>query len=118
MANERTRRAWRFLGPYLQPADAYVFTRRQFVWEDLNPAKSHVILPSLNPLAPKNQELSPSAVSEILTAGLQPGAPTGDHTFTRVDGSPGRVDRALELIQSAPLDAGTDVILQVSHWNA
>src|SRR3989440_9941741 len=32
------RRAWKFLIPYVEPADAYVFSRRAFVWEGLDDA--------------------------------------------------------------------------------
>jgi trehalose synthase len=118
MPNETARRAWRFLDRYAQRADGYVFSRLQFVWESLDHAKAFVILPSLNPLSPKNQDFSPETVSEILAAaGIQPGASQGGTTFVRLDGSPGRVDRGAELVESAPLEPGTDVILQVSHWN-
>jgi trehalose synthase len=116
--NGRAERGWRFLAPFLQAADACVFTRRQFVWDGLDEERAHVIPPSLNPLSPKNQALSESAVSAILAVtGIQPGSPRDEAVFTRVDGSPGRVDRQAEVVQSEPLEPGTDVILQVSQWN-
>ena len=34
--SELSRRAWRFLRRYVEPADAYVFSRRAFAWEDLD----------------------------------------------------------------------------------
>src|SRR5687768_13749708 len=33
--SELSRRAWNFLLPLVEPADAYVFSREQFVWEGL-----------------------------------------------------------------------------------
>ena len=48
---------------------------------------------------------------------MQPGAPTDEALFTRLDGSPGRIDRNVQLLESGPLEPGTDVILQVSQWN-
>src|SRR4051794_36755957 len=38
-ANALPRQAWNFLRPYVEPADALVFSRRAFVWEDLPPEK-------------------------------------------------------------------------------
>ena len=77
-----------------------------------------MILPSLNPLSPKNQELSAQAVAEILAVtGIQSGEAEDGTTFTRVDGSPGRVDRLADLAGTAPIDPDTEIVLQVSHWN-
>ena len=38
--NEVTRRAWDFMRPYVAPADAYVFSRAEFAWEGLDPART------------------------------------------------------------------------------
>ena len=112
-----TESARRFLAAYVRRADACVFARREFVWEGLDD-RARAIPPSLSPLSPKNQELSASAVAAILAVtGVQPGSPLDEAVFIRVDGSPGRVDRRLEVVQTEPLEAGTDVILQVSQWN-
>ena len=116
--NEHARRAWRFLDQYARRADAYVFSRLQFVWQSLDHAKAFVILPSLNPLSPKNQELSPGSVDQILAVtGIESGTAADGTTFVRVDGSPGRVDRRADLAGTAPIDPGAQVVLQVSHWN-
>ena len=34
--NHHAREAWAFLEPYVQQADAYVFSRRAFAWEGLD----------------------------------------------------------------------------------
>jgi trehalose synthase len=41
--NERAREAWRFLIGYVEPADAYVFSRRSYTWEGLDESKVTVI---------------------------------------------------------------------------
>ena len=116
--NDLTRRAWRFLGPYLERADAFVFSRPQFLWEDMDRGRAHVIRPSLNPLSPKNQELDPGTVDAILAVTrLQPDGPLGDTSFVRLDGTPGRVDRTVSLAEDEPLPPDVPLLLQVSHWN-
>ena len=39
MPNDLAREAWRFLIPYIESATAYVFSRADFKWEGLDPAK-------------------------------------------------------------------------------
>jgi len=118
VVNDLARRVHEFLAPYTTRADACVFSRPQFVWDTGCGGRAHVIRPSVSPLSPKNQELGAAAVSAILAAaGVQPGPSTDGRVFTRLDGSPGRVDRNVQLLESGPLEPGTDVILQVSQWN-
>ena len=72
LANEIARAAWRFLLPYVREADAYVFSRDAFVWDDLDRTRAAIIPPSIDAFSPKNQELAQSAVASILRAsGLQ-----------------------------------------------
>ncbi len=47
-------------------ADAYVFSREAFVWDDLDPAKRAIIAPSIDVFAAKNAELLPSTVNAVL----------------------------------------------------
>ena len=96
------RRAWEFLIPYVRDADAYVFSRAAFAWEGLEKEVT-IIAPSIDAFSPKNQELDRERVLSILTvAGLnEDGAPAAP-TFTNLDGSPGRVDRARSALGAAP----------------
>ena len=55
--NAHARRAWDFLRPWVTAADAYVFTRAEYVWEGLDRDRVRIQLPSLDPFSPKNQEL-------------------------------------------------------------
>jgi trehalose synthase len=112
------RRAWKFLIPYVEPADAYVFSRRAFVWEGLDDAKIEVIAPVIDAFSPKNQELDPGTVRAILrVAGFDVDSEGGEPTFTREDGSSGRVERRAEIIERSPLRDHDRMVLQVSRWD-
>src|SRR4051794_8293547 len=89
--NDIARGAWRFLEPWVREADAVVFSRSAFEWEGLHGVPLHIIAPSIDAFAPKNQDLDGDAVGAILRAcGLFAGDGEGA-AFRRVDGSPGRV---------------------------
>lgn len=110
--------AWRFLLPHVQLADAVVFSRDAFVWEGLDPARVSVIPPSIDAFAPKNQDLERATVAAILAAAeIAPGGGDVSPTFTRLDGTPGRVDRPAEAIASLPLPPGVPAVVQVSRWD-
>lgn len=112
------RAAWDFLRPYVKPAHGYVFSRREFAWEDLDPERIFVVPPSIDAFSPKNQDLDADIVAAILSAaGLAPGDGRRAAVFTRVDGSPGRVDRVAEMDQSSPIEPGARLISQVSRWD-
>jgi trehalose synthase len=118
LPNDLSRRAWNFLLPYVQQADAYVFSREAFVWEGLDESKLAVIAPSIDAFSPKNEELSPESVRAILhAAGIVPGDGEGHPTFTRQDGSPGRVDRTAQIFEESRLRGDDRVVLQVSRWD-
>ena len=118
VASELSRRAWRFLTPYVEQADAYVFSREAFVWEGLDPGRTELIAPVIDAFSPKNQELDAGAVAAILhAAGLNDDGATADPIFTREDGTPSRVDRRAELYEGRPLRAADPVVLQVSRWD-
>jgi trehalose synthase len=118
MPNELARGAWRFLIPYITEADAYVFSRHAFQWEGLQPHKMHIIPPSIDAFAPKNQDMQPSTVDSILAATrLIDGEATVRPSFVRVDGSEGTVSRATELFGSPPLPEGARIAVQVSRWD-
>jgi trehalose synthase len=116
--DELARAAWAFLLPYVSEAEVFVFSRESFAWEGLDRDRIAVIAPSIDVFSPKNEELSAVTVLEILRAtGVVAGAAPGGATFTRHDGTPGRVDRRTQMVESAPIDADTPVVLQVSRWD-
>src|SRR5205085_1637810 len=55
--NERTDEAWRFLRPWVEAADALVFSRAAYAPEWVPPERTMVIPPAIDPLAAKNQPL-------------------------------------------------------------
>jgi trehalose synthase len=116
--SDLSRRAWKFLKPYVEPADAYVFSRRQFVWEGLDDDKIELIAPVIDAFSPKNQELDPETVGAILrVAGLNLDGSTGTPTFTREDGTPARVERSATTFEGRMLRPDDPVVLQVSRWD-
>jgi trehalose synthase len=117
--NELAREAWAFLKPYVEQADAYVFSREAFVWEDLDPDKRVIIAPSIDALAPKNQDMSDPVAQAILhAAGLVDGAkPGAEPVFERFDGSTGRVERRATMVEDRPLGLGERYVVQVSRWD-
>jgi trehalose synthase len=56
--NDLTRRAWAFLADDVAAADAFIFSRAEYLWDGLDRAKMSVIQPSIDPFSPKNRELS------------------------------------------------------------
>ncbi|MDX6699095.1 MAG: trehalose synthase [Solirubrobacteraceae bacterium] len=117
--SELSRRAWNFLRPLVEPADAYVFSRKQFVWEGLDDDKINLIAPVIDAFSAKNQELSAETVAAILSAtGLQEGGgESGEPVFNREDGSPERVTRRSTVWEGRPLRPEDPVVLQVSRWD-
>lgn len=115
--NQLARRAWEFLLPYVEEADAYVFSRRAFAWDGLEERKLWLVAPSIDAFSAKNQELESEAVRAILArVGLaEDGGPAP--LFVRQDGSQGRVDRVAELDQQAPVPADVPLVAQVSRWD-
>jgi trehalose synthase len=116
--NELSRNAWAFLRPYVEKANALVFSRESFVWEDLPEDRTHIIAPSIDAFSPKNQELEPETVRAILAvAGLNADGSDGEPTFMREDGSPDRVVRSARVWEGGPLRASDPYVLQVSRWD-
>jgi trehalose synthase len=118
--NEWTERAWEFLRPYLQEADAYAVSRSAFAPPWAEPAKTHVIPPSIDPFSAKNEPMSRRNVRLALGYvglldgdGSPPAVP-----FTRRDGSPGRINRHVDILQSGPAaPPDSPLVVQVSRWD-
>ncbi|MFJ5515752.1 glycosyltransferase [Streptomyces griseoluteus] len=120
--NLHTARAWAFLRPWLETADAYVFSREQYVPGWLAGRRVAVIRPSIDPLSAKNRPLEPSAAAAILSRiGLRApadGDGDGPPIYRRGDGSVGRVRRDPTCLCSAsPPPADAPLVVQVSRWD-
>jgi trehalose synthase len=117
LPNELAREAWDFLLPFVEPADAYVFSREAFAWTGLDPDKLSVIPPSIDAFSPKNQPMDDGTVTAVLRCGgIEAGPCLRRPRFTRLDGTPARVDARADLVGD-PLPTGTPVLLQVSRWD-
>jgi trehalose synthase len=113
--------AWDFLAPHLEEADACVFSRHAYMPEWRVAARTMVIQPSIDAFSPKNQDMEPENAQAILRhVGLLGDgvSETVMPTFTRYDGSPGRVDRFCEVLSTGPLPAvDAPLVVQVSRWD-
>jgi trehalose synthase len=119
-ANGHVDEAWAFLRPYLEDVDAYVFSRAEFAppWADAEHV--FVIPPSIDPFATKNQAMEPDEVDALLRyVGLLGGDGRAPSTeFIRADGSPGRVDRHADVLQTGPPPPpDAPLVVQVSRWD-
>jgi trehalose synthase len=119
LPNDRAREAWSFLTPYVRNADAFVFSREAFAWENLDRSKIHVIPPSIDAFAPKNQDLSYEQINGILNATkLMADAPPGSPVFERWDRSEGTVGNITHFFDGGdPPPADARLVVQVSRWD-
>jgi trehalose synthase len=116
--NDFVRGAWDFLRPYVERAEAYVFSRREYVWDGLDVGKVWLMPPVIDPFSSKNQDLEPGVTAAILKEiGLAPDGLEGPPTFERADGTPGRVERRAEILQEEPVPDEAKLVAQVSRWD-
>jgi trehalose synthase len=118
--NKWTERSWSFLRPYLEQVDAFVFSRRAFAPSWASDARLHVIPPSIDPFSAKNEPISQRNVRLMLGyTGLIGGdGATPSVPFARRDGSPGRINRRVDVLQTGPPPpADAPVVVQVSRWD-
>jgi trehalose synthase len=119
-SNGETDRGWEFLRPYIEPAAAYVFSRRRYVPDWLPPDRVRLIAPSIDPFSTKNLMLDDVHVSRVLRrAGLiADGDRVAPVEYTRRDGSQGFVRQHPDLLSgSQPPPPEAPLILQVSRWD-
>ena len=67
---------WAFLRPYVDAHDAFIFTLDAFRPDDLDPGRTALIAPAIDPLSSKNAELPRELVDRIVVrAGIDPTRP-------------------------------------------
>jgi trehalose synthase len=118
--NEYTALAWEFLRPFLDTADAYVFSRAQYVPQWLTGRPVAVIQPSIDPLSAKNRPLEPQAAAAIVSRiGLRARERTSAPAlYRRADGSTGAVRRDPALLYSvSPPPPDAPLVVQISRWD-
>jgi trehalose synthase len=95
-----------------------VFSRRAFAWEGLDPDRITVVAPSIDPFSTKNFDMDAGSVTAILAAaGIVDDGAAPPATYTRVDGSAGRVEHRATVVESSRVVAGTRLVVQVSRWD-
>lgn len=115
---EFARGAWRFLLPYIEEADALIFSRRQFVWEGIDEARVWLVPPTIDAFSPKNQELDPPTIEAILrVCGIGEDGEVRGAVFVRSDGTPGRVSRRARVEGEGLVRSDAPMAAQVSRWD-
>jgi trehalose synthase len=116
--NERARGAWAFLRPYVERADALVFSRRTYVWGGLPRDAVEVIPPCIDAFATKNVDIDPPVTASILEAcGLWAGGGDVEPRVTTPDGRTIEVSRTVRMLEGDPVPVSTPVVAQVSRWD-
>jgi trehalose synthase len=117
-ANDQAREAWDFLRDYVLEANLFVFSRGGFAWDGLPRDRISVIRPSIDAFSPKNAVQTSEQTRAILSrAGVTLGPGDGPAVFTRSDGSPGRIERRVDMVEEVPVDLSHGLVLQVSRWD-
>jgi trehalose synthase len=118
--NDRTDLGWDFLRPYLADAAAAIFSRSVYRPDYVDPERSWVIAPSLDPFSAKNAPLTDDDVAAALQRARLVDLPTpdGELGFHRRDGSRGVVRRHQGLVVTGGIvPEEARVVLQVSRWD-
>jgi trehalose synthase len=119
-ANAASERAWEFLRPYVEDVAAFVFSKAAFAPRWVGPERLVVIPPSIDPFSAKNAPIAPEEVLTILqyVGLLSDGGDLPATTFTRRDGSPGRVNRHADILQTGPPPPpDAPLVVQASRWD-
>jgi trehalose synthase len=117
--NDVTMAGWDFLRPHLSAAEAYVFSRQQYVPSWIPAERAWVIPPSIDPFSPKNQQLDAGTVQAILARlGVLDGAdPAMPAKFVRRDGYVDQVTRPAVVVGEGLPRPDDSVLIQVSRWD-
>lgn len=121
LSNANTELAWAFLRPYVELADAFVFSQAAYFPTWVPVERRYVIAPSIDPFSAKNTSLSADVVARVLRlvgleengAGLDPVEVTG-RTGVRsvVQNRTGLVFGGLP-----PPPSDSPLVVQVSRWD-
>jgi trehalose synthase len=117
--NDVTMAGWDFLRPHLAAAEAYVFSRQQYVPSWIPAGKAWVIPPSIDPFSPKNQQLDAGTVRAILAriGVLDDPEPSVPAKFVRRDGGVDQVTRPAVMVGEGLPGPDDPVLIQVSRWD-
>jgi trehalose synthase len=120
LGSDEVRRGWRFLEPYLEPARAFVFSRREYVPPLCDSDRTVIIQPSIDPFSVKNQDLEEDVVRSILVEAALVAGPNGFAVpeYVKGDGTRGVVKRQAKVVREGEAPAwDTPLVVQVSRWD-
>jgi trehalose synthase len=119
--NDDTDRCWEFLTPWLEDADALVFSTEQHVpgWVRKGAWPVHAIAPSVDPFSAKSIPIDPATATAVLRrAGLLAGDAPAAVRVHHPDGSQITVrSRASVFREGPPPSPDTPQVVQVSRWD-
>jgi trehalose synthase len=118
--NSQVEQGWRFLQPYLDGVNSYVFSRPAYVPEMLSPDRAVIVPPSIDPGSPKNEELDAETIRTVLVqAGLIAGRRQAKGVTVRTrNGNERRILRQAKVIAEDELPSWeTPLAIQVSRWD-
>jgi trehalose synthase len=116
--NDAVEAAWAFLLPYVEHAEAFIFTRRAYAPPELAHRDVTIIPPSIDVFSQKNDELAPATVDAILkTAGVLAGTPSAEPRYVHRDGRTDVVHRRASMTQDEPILDTDPLVTQVSRWD-
>jgi trehalose synthase len=109
-----------FLLSDVRSADAVTFTRRSYVWRELDEQRIRIIPPCIDARSLKNVALELDRRDAILTAAgvFGPARAHDAATFTRDDGTVATISHTAEVTEDAPTPNGVPLVVQVSRWDA
>jgi trehalose synthase len=109
---------WGFLRPWVEAADAVVFSRAAYVPAWVHGDRARVIAPAIDPLSAKNQPLADDTVLAILgragiieSTGREAFFEDEDHRRREVD------TQAVVVRKAGPLAPDVPLLVQVSRWD-
>lgn len=118
--NEFTHQGWAFVEPLVRQADRLVFSSSLYIPDVFLDRPIAVIPPSIDPFAPKNQDLDGDTVRAILLAAglLSGGSADAAPVYRRLAGDMAPVRCRADLLDggSAP-HPERPIVLQVSRWD-
>ncbi len=119
MVTPETDAAWEFLREFITPADAFIFSRPQYVPSWLPPEKVRIIAPSIDPFSTKNDVLAqPDVEAALAQAGIVDLHGDGSLVFSRRAGATGYVRPHRGLIEGGGRIPGeARIVMQLSRWD-